>query len=491
MSPHFIPDSIWHSLGFAMLHFLWVGTLVGLLVWLVQATLLRRAAPTARYGFGVCGLGAIALSAGLCVCYQWPVDTEAEVAGSEVSVPLVDMAVSEENMGKAPAVAPIDLVRADRKISNGSDVPASSATELATDRSGGERRDWIAILPWVWVLGAGGSAMLLCFGFIGSWRLRNSATTAGMESLLAQCDQLRRRLGIGTRVLIAASGRVASPIVVGVLRPMILLPISTVSGMSPAMIEWILLHELAHVRRFDNVVIVLQRIVESALFFHPAIWIASRWVNREREFSCDEFALKNNQSEGASSYAETLASLAGVTGFSLAPSSAMASHAVVHRIRRVLNGRGVDRRGGALGALAGVILIGLISVSMATWVFSEPDGRGGKGESATEGELLVELADDSKEDWGFAVLHLGDDDAAREKEKEEYEKARAEVRKRMLEKVDGLWEKSVPLEEEPTAAPESKTVDGDEEWSDGMTAQSYRVPPDFLSTIGGKLTLQP
>ena len=86
---------------------------------------------------------------------------------------------------------------------------------------------------------------------------------------------------------VAVCERLATPVLVGVVRPLILLPAAAMGGWGPDQIEMVLLHELAHVRRWDNLVNLLQRLVESALFFHPAVWIVSGWVRREREHCCD------------------------------------------------------------------------------------------------------------------------------------------------------------------------------------------------------------
>ena len=67
--------------------------------------------------------------------------------------------------------------------------------------------------------------------------------------------------------------RIAAPVLVGILRPIILLPPAAITGWTPDEIEMVLLHELAHVRRWDNLVNLVQRIIESLLFFHPAVWL--------------------------------------------------------------------------------------------------------------------------------------------------------------------------------------------------------------------------
>jgi hypothetical protein len=130
---------------------------------------------------------------------------------------------------------------------------------------------------------------------------------------------------------VAVCERIAAPVLVGIVRPIILLPPAALTGWSPDEIEMVLLHELAHVRRWDNLVNLVQRIVESLLFFHPAVWLVSNWVRREREACCDAAVVRRTNRPHA--YAELL--LAFATRSPLA-GLAFACHPVRARIRRIL-----------------------------------------------------------------------------------------------------------------------------------------------------------
>ena len=112
---------------------------------------------------------------------------------------------------------------------------------------------------------------------------------------------------ITRHVDLAVCDRLVTPVLVGVVRPLILLPAAAMSGWSAEQFEMVLLHELAHVRRWDNLVNLIQRLVESALFFHPAVWIVSGWVRKEREHCCDEIVVR--QTGKARAYVETLLTL--------------------------------------------------------------------------------------------------------------------------------------------------------------------------------------
>jgi beta-lactamase regulating signal transducer with metallopeptidase domain len=142
-------------------------------------------------------------------------------------------------------------------------------------------------LPWLWLVGTPLTFLLLTTGIVGAERLRRSSRVPDGGPIVETCGRLRDALGIGQRVTVAICERIAAPVLVGIVRPIILLPPAALTGWSPEEIEMVLLHELAHVRRWDNLVNLVQRIVESLLFFHPAIWLVSGWIRRERETCCD------------------------------------------------------------------------------------------------------------------------------------------------------------------------------------------------------------
>ena len=116
---------------------------------------------------------------------------------------------------------------------------------------------------------------------------------------------------------------------------MILLPPPPLTGWSPEQLEMALLHELAHVRRLDNLVNLVQRVIESVLFFHPAVWWVSGWVRLEREHCCDRLVVA--RTGRARPYAELLAELALHRGRPGRAAVAMAESPIVARIRCILN----------------------------------------------------------------------------------------------------------------------------------------------------------
>ena len=198
-------------------------------------------------------------------------------------------------------------------------------------------------LPWLWICGAPLSFALTTTGLLGAERLRRQSRPPEDSRITQICRELAASLRISCRVGVAICDRIAAPILLGVFRPMILLPAAALAGWAPQQLEMVLLHELAHVWRYDNLVNLVQRIIEALLFFQPMVWIVSGWVRQEREHCCDELVVARTRQPHA--YAEMLLKLAEAFSKSMSrnPSlahpqvvSSMAERPLVARIRRIL-----------------------------------------------------------------------------------------------------------------------------------------------------------
>ena len=112
------------------------------------------------------------------------------------------------------------------------------------------------------------------------------------SSWQAAGNRIASRLGIASVIRIVELPHIDVPLVVGCLRPIVVLPIAAISQLSAAQVEAILAHELAHVRRHDYLVNLMQTIAETLLFYHPAVWWLSARIRDEREHCCDDVALE-------------------------------------------------------------------------------------------------------------------------------------------------------------------------------------------------------
>ena len=127
----------------------------------------------------------------------------------------------------------------------------------------------------------------------GGWlcyRLKRRGTSSIPLALQIRAGELARRMNIRRRIRLLASSASSVPMVVGAFRPVILMPVSMFLGLAPDQLEAILLHELAHIRRHDNLINLLQHVVETMFFFHPAVWWVSASIRTEREHCCDDVA---------------------------------------------------------------------------------------------------------------------------------------------------------------------------------------------------------
>ena len=222
------------------------------------------------------------------------------------------------------------------------------------------------VIPWLapfWLAG------VLAFGVrhIAGWaalrRLRRSGVCAASEFWQHELDRLATRLRVSKPVLLLESCLADTPMVLGHLRPTILIPIGLLTGWPADQVEAILLHELEHIRRCDYLVNLCQRIAEGLLFYHPAVWWIARVIRTEREHCCDDAVVA--MSGDARGYAVTLAALELSRGFGREPAVAATGGSLVKRIRRLLYPRGPS--GPWTSLLAAVILMAAAAMAVVAW----------------------------------------------------------------------------------------------------------------------------
>ncbi|MDI3296939.1 M56 family metallopeptidase [Janthinobacterium tructae] len=230
------------ALGWVLLYFVWQGVIVGA-VSAVLLWLLRHA--SARWRYAVCALALL-----LCLCIP--------------TVHLLSL-LSGISLAHLPMAAP----------------PAWRAALQA----------WMPALVLAWSAGVGLMSLRLCLGLAWVGRLRRQAVAAP-AIWQARLDALALRMGLhrSRQVPLKLHAGLSSPVTVGFWRPVILLPAALLSGMPVALLEALLAHELAHVRRWDYLVNLLQSVAEALLFFHPVVWWLSARMRAEREQVADALA---------------------------------------------------------------------------------------------------------------------------------------------------------------------------------------------------------
>ena len=206
----------------------------------------------------------------------------------------------------------------------------------------------------VWLAGVLLLSVRLIVACAGVERLKR-ATRSVDATVVARVQSLAHRFGIDRPVRVFESTLVRVPTVVGCLRPVILLPASVITGLAPAYLDAVLAHELAHVRRHDYLVNVLQSLVETLLFYHPAVWWCSRQIRIEREHCCDDMVVEAGGNRVA--YAAALAQLEELRGLQPMLSLNASGGRLVDRIRRLLGESPMKERRSTMWTIAAALAV--------------------------------------------------------------------------------------------------------------------------------------
>lgn len=249
-------------------------------------------------------------------------------------------------------------------------VPATAAPSTPDDGPVSNLRtpwDFSDLLPWlapVWMAGVLLFQLRCLASWIAAGRLRRVGVCRASEAWSERLDGLRARLRMTRPVTLLESCLAEVPVVIGHLRPVILMPVGLLAGLPVAQIESILLHELAHIRRADYLVNLMQTLVEGLLFYHPAVWWISRVIRTERENCCDDVAV--SASGDAHEYAAALAALAENRLAMSDAAVAATGGNLVKRIRRVLAQPEGSHAAMAPALSAGVLIV-TCGVALAAW----------------------------------------------------------------------------------------------------------------------------
>jgi beta-lactamase regulating signal transducer with metallopeptidase domain len=324
------------SIGWALLHLVWQGAIVAAILAAALALMSKRTA-NARYAISCAALALLPLLAGITA---WR-------AYEEPPLPLTggDAVLRTQSL-------PFDLAKA-----------AAAHATRATLRSFGEiAHDALPNIVLLWLVGV----TILSIRLVVSWsRIKKLARTASPASDTwgRTLDRLADALALRRGVAILESAAVEVPTVIGWLKPLILLPMSTISALKPEEIEMLLAHELAHIRRHDFFVNLMQTAAETLMFYHPAVWWMSHRIRIEREHCCDDMAIETCGS--ALRYARALTHLEELRARQSELALAANGGSLITRIRRLVASTDdavsdTSRWGAAAAVLA--VVIALIAI---------------------------------------------------------------------------------------------------------------------------------
>ncbi len=222
------------------------------------------------------------------------------------------------------------------------------------------------VLPWLapfWFAGVIVFQLRSLASWIAARRLRNRGVCRAPDRWQQRLLELAGQIRLSKPVALLESCSSDIPVVIGYLRPAILVPIGFLSGMPECQIEAILLHELAHVLRRDYLVNVIQTVVEGFLFYHPAVWWISSTIRSERENCCDDMvvAARNDARE----YAAALTTLEQSRQTLQETALAATGGSLMKRIRRLLKTSESPPQLSLLGAPGPVLSAGVVLVTAA------------------------------------------------------------------------------------------------------------------------------
>ena len=309
------------ALGWALVHFAWQGAALALLL-AVTLTVLPATAARTRYTLSLLTLTlmlALPIGTGVRLFNRAIAHVSADARPTAIEPAKNNAALSPSPASARP---------------NGVESHAQEKSLAAPVRI---RTLLEPVLPWLvvlWLLGVIALSVRLAHGWMMARRLRTEGTREISGALQLILSRLAQRLRVTRPVRLVESLVMEVPAVVGWLRPVILVPTSALSGLTPQQLEVLLAHELAHVRRYDYVVNIMQCMIETLLFYHPAVWWVSRRVREEREHCCDDLVVAICGDPQL--YASALVGMERLRPATPRLALAATGGSLLHRVRRLL-----------------------------------------------------------------------------------------------------------------------------------------------------------
>jgi beta-lactamase regulating signal transducer with metallopeptidase domain/murein DD-endopeptidase MepM/ murein hydrolase activator NlpD len=342
--PPLLDKTLLETFGWTLLHSMWQGALVAAWLWFV---LLFVRKSQLRYVLACAALLLMILvpAVTFAILYNQPVSSAETTTITEALPSNEAGGVSEPLDVEPPQTAP-------RVSQKQAATPTQTLGNVGTWRQ--RLTTYLPYIVAIWLAGVVLLSLRLLLQWFYAERFKRRHTKGASADLQHLLRVLVLRLRVSRPVQLLESSLVDAPTVIGFLKPVILLPTSALTGLTMQQLEALLAHELAHIRRHDYFINILQSVIETLLFYHPAVWWVSSCIRTEREHCCDDVAV--GVSGSAVVYAKALATLETLRS---QPQLALAASngKLVSRIKRVL---GKPQR--SSNWLAGLLLAALLSV---------------------------------------------------------------------------------------------------------------------------------
>ncbi len=345
-----------HSLAWALLYSIWQGALIyGSLFFLLKA--LPNAGARARYYLSFSALTAL---------FLWFADTWSSQYQKLKGVTVfITQSAADGGLTKTFTV----------NTSAGSPTHETAIRHLLPSLE--------QYFPFILALYAAGLTFMLCRFAINIVQLR-SLRTSGIIAPGAEWESMlhhwQNKFEIVRPIKLHISDRINAPMMLGALKPIILLPVAAINHLSTDQVEAILMHELAHIKRHDYLLNIFQTITETILFFNPFIWLISATIRREREHCCDDMVVSCAASPLP--YARALAILEHTrlgNGNGLVLAATGQKNQLLHRIKRIMEMKKDNINYGQLTII--VVAILAITVSIAMFTFTPSFAQKAKGDT--------------------------------------------------------------------------------------------------------------
>jgi beta-lactamase regulating signal transducer with metallopeptidase domain len=306
----------------ALVHFAWQGSVVALAL-SVALSLQHRSPALTRYRTACCAL---------LLMVAMPIATATTYGGPPYRAALTGQDSPPVTHAQAPTFTTTDGARIEQDTNGGSTAPTRSRVLALLPSFAGLR-------PWLFGLWLAG-VLALSLVHVAGWRRVQKLKHIDVEPAPKEwCDaaiQLCACMGITRAVGVLKSACVTVPTVIGWISPVVLIPAGAFTGLSPDQLRDVLVHELAHVKRRDYLINLLQVVAETLLFFHPAVWWVSRIIREERENCCDDAVVA--MSEDHLAYAKALVRLEEIRLCGPELTMRADGGSLVSRVRRLTGG---------------------------------------------------------------------------------------------------------------------------------------------------------
>jgi beta-lactamase regulating signal transducer with metallopeptidase domain len=372
-----------------LIHFLWQGSLVALFL-AVALVFQGRTSAAVRYRTACFALVLMV--------------TAPVVTALTYQSPDIDRMPGSAVVSDIASIQPASNVETGPVTGGGLDTLKSRFSVMATVEQ---------LSPWIfalWLLGVLALAVIHTAG----WRRAQRIKKTGVQPVSAHWQEITTRLcrqmGIKRAVSFAISAIVEVPTVIGWLSPVVLIPVSAFTGLTQEQLRYLLAHEIAHVRRRDYLVNLLQVIAETLLFFHPAVWWVSKQIRTERENCCDDVAVGVCNSRLG--YARALVRLEEIrcyqTGFAMRADGG----SLVSRIQRLTGGNSMSihqNKPWLAGlCLATLLIVGGAALSLAVDRSGDKKAEGQSSASVDRGGEYATRSEDFDVEGKWEIEGLTD-----------------------------------------------------------------------------------